>query len=203
MDISGFTALSEQLAHAHGDEGAELLQSYTNTYLERLITVSAAIGSESCTTAVLHTCNVDSVSKRVPSCPRAPRTQAVHTYHGDILKFAGDAFIVLWRHFGDDRSSSALSADARLAQLIEQATACSLNLLSEFDHFEVEKLGAEGVGGAPLQLRLHVGVAAGEVSFVVATIGQKANAEHSEPSFAADFHSCIHAVRAGERVHPR
>ena len=70
---------------------------------------------------------------------------------------------MLWRHVGDDSATSALSSDARLAQLIEQATACSLTLLSEFDHFEVEKLGGDHLGGSPLQLRLHVGVAAGEV----------------------------------------
>lgn len=126
VDISGFTALSETLAHAHGAEGAELLQSYTNVYLEKLIS-------------------------------------AVQSFGGDILKFGGDAFIARWCS-GDE------GEPVEIIQLMEHACACCLALLCEFDHFEVD-LAHPGSGsndsqkaGSVLHLRLHAGVAAGEVS---------------------------------------
>ena len=159
IDISGFTALSEALAQAHGAEGAELLQSYTNIYLERLIS-------------------------------------AVHAFGGDILKFGGDAFIVLWRHLVD-------AEDTPIEHLIEQACACCLAILSEFDFFEVNRLRGKEDGATPaLHLRLHAGIAAGEVSEFILGKASSAGGQGLETLVAgpvvARLGAAVDAAASGE-----
>ncbi|EOD24375.1 hypothetical protein EMIHUDRAFT_238613 [Emiliania huxleyi CCMP1516] len=84
IDISGFSRLSELLSERHGAQGAELLQTYINRYFRSLI--EAALAS-----------------------PPTALQWIVVAHGGDILKFAGDAFIASWR------ADSAASAPGQAA----------------------------------------------------------------------------------------
>ncbi|EOD05085.1 hypothetical protein EMIHUDRAFT_125306, partial [Emiliania huxleyi CCMP1516] len=85
IDISGFSRLSELLSERHGAQGAELLQTYINRYFRSLIEAALA------------------------SPPTALQWVIVVAHGGDILKFAGDAFIASWR------ADSAASAPGQAA----------------------------------------------------------------------------------------
>ena len=80
--------------------------------------------------------------------------EEVNRHGGDIIKFAGDAFIALWR------AQSATVEKATLSSLVERACECCLSLLGTLDHHAVHS--PDGPTGTTL--RLHAGVAAGEVS---------------------------------------
>ena len=69
---------------------------------------------------------------------------------GDVLKFAGDAFIVLWE------SAPELASRQRAA---DDACRCCLRLLALFDGYEVHLEGTFDT-----TLHLHAGVAVGELS---------------------------------------
>ncbi|PRP80584.1 guanylyl cyclase [Planoprotostelium fungivorum] len=70
----------------------------------------------------------------------------IHRYGGDIVKFAGDAVLVIW----------PTGSRPGLSGMILLACQCAKALLDELDIYTVE-----GVGSV---LRLHIGVGAGEVS---------------------------------------
>ena len=67
---------------------------------------------------------------------------------GDIIKFAGDAFIALWRC-------------ASQAEAVEQSCRCCLSLIAKYDRHEIKLQQGSAV------LRLHAGIAAGSVSELV------------------------------------
>ena len=89
--------------------------------------------------------------------------RSVLFHGGDILKFAGDAFLVMWRareddDEDDDDEDSFVRGERQLREVTAQAVRCCLSILCDCDHFEP----APGV-----PLRLHSGVAAGELDVFV------------------------------------
>lgn len=86
-------------------------------------------------------------------------------YNGDIIKFAGDAMLVLWR--GESASSShSLDSPRRRRQqyitginaLALRATACCQTLINEFNGFT-----PEGMSPKDVYLTLHCGIGVGEL----------------------------------------
>ena len=108
-DVSGFTAMTERLAK-RGDEGAELLSTMLNAYLEQLI-------------------------------------QIISIFEGDVVKFAGDALLVL---FKAQKSKTIDDACLRSVQ-------CALQIQQKLDKYD----GGEGVS-----FRLRIGLSVGLVSLM-------------------------------------
>ena len=103
----------------------------------------------------------------------APLIAAVLAHGGDVLKFAGDAFIALWhtpaaerRRSGSRRTAAppdpperTAASPERLAPLVHAAVRCCMSILCSLDEFEV----APGI-----TLRLHAGIGAGMLdSFIL------------------------------------
>lgn len=108
----------------------------------------------------------------------APLIAAVLAHGGDVLKFAGDAFIALWhtpaaerRRSGSRRTAAppdpperlaaerSAASPERLAPLVHAAVRCCMSILCSLDEFEV----APGI-----TLRLHAGIGAGMLdSFIL------------------------------------
>ena len=93
----------------------------------------------------------------------------VTKFHGDVIKFAGDALQVVWRAPAADGRFRKSSVDdpcrKGLAGYVLRASQCCLHLLQRLDNFSP----VEGVS-----LKLHMGVGAGTIqSFVVGGFADK------------------------------
>lgn len=108
-DITGFTALTEQLA-TQGPEGVETISHILNEYFTKMV-------------------------------------ETIHAHGGDVVKFAGDALLAVWRK--DQQADAAL-----------QAAACALTLQQNLNQYSP----AENIS-----LRIRIGLGAGEA--VIAFVG--------------------------------
>jgi class 3 adenylate cyclase len=103
-DISGFTALTEQIA-TQGPEGVETVTQILNDYFAKMV-------------------------------------EAIHAHGGDVVKFAGDALLAVWRE--DERPDACL-----------QAASCALALQEQLHQY------------SPLEnvfLKMRIGLGAGEAA---------------------------------------
>ena len=84
----------------------------------------------------------------------------VQAHGGDVVDFAGDAFVALWRGapIWDLEQIAALKEER---ELLREAVHCCVHILCELDEYEVQAAGA-----ATGRLRVHCGVAAGEATFL-------------------------------------
>ena len=84
----------------------------------------------------------------------------VQAHGGDVVDFAGDAFVALWRGapIWDLEQIAALKEER---ELLREAVHCCVHILCELDEYEVQAAGA-----AAGRLRVHCGVAAGEATFL-------------------------------------
>jgi class 3 adenylate cyclase len=103
-DITGFTALTEQLA-SQGPDGAEAISRILNDYFSQLI-------------------------------------ETIHIYGGDVVKFAGDALLAIWK-------------DAEPNELALHAASCALTIQQKLHNYSP----AEGVS-----LTLRIGLGQGELA---------------------------------------
>jgi class 3 adenylate cyclase len=74
----------------------------------------------------------------------------VDKYHGDVIKFCGDAVIILWP-INDDASETLKS------KCIQLASVCALHLLADCGEYD------RGEGESAVSLRLHCGISSGLV----------------------------------------
>ena len=116
-DITGFTALTEQLA-LPGLNSAEAISEVLNNYFSQLI-------------------------------------ETIHAYGGDVVKFAGDALLAVWKD-ADPSTGSDQSAHT----LALQASSCALKLQQKLHNYSP----AEGVS-----LTIRIGLGQGEL--VAAHVG--------------------------------
>ena len=103
-DISGFTALTEQLA-LQGPDGAEAISQILNQYFSQLI-------------------------------------ETIYAYDGDIVKFAGDALMAIWK-------------DRRAEDLALRAASCALAIQQKLHNYSP----ADGV-----HLTVRIGLGQGELA---------------------------------------
>lgn len=144
---AGFSKLSDELSSRHGAEGAELLQRYINRCAQKPVSLWRP-----------SFCGVELPSLRElprqhppPPLARsyfAPLIAAVVEHGGDVLKFAGDAFIAVWRAPADGADDGGLSVHVRAA------VRCCIAILCSLDEYEVAHAVA-----APAARRVAVALA--------------------------------------------
>jgi class 3 adenylate cyclase/tetratricopeptide (TPR) repeat protein len=81
---------------------------------------------------------------RVLNAHFGPLIDCIHAYAGDVVKFAGDALVVVWQ----------APSEAELREVVSRASACSLGLQDVMG--ELAARGATG-GSEPLSIKVTVG----------------------------------------------
>ena len=142
VDISGFTRLSTSL-------GIEALKRHINAIYTRAVDVSARDP----------TTGTPTLAETSPRCFKretAPRrlvpTQVdiIAKHGGDVLKFAGDAMLILW-----------LAAPEGLAAATERAASCALALQGPGSVHHVKEEGVDGEK-VDVQLSMHIALGCGD-----------------------------------------